>query len=202
MSGILWIIIVGFVAGHHRAAAFARPEQSLWFHPDHGARHHRRIPRDLDRPGHRPLRPQSRRRLHHRDYRRAGGVVHLEQAGGQPRNLRSRQQVERLRLRLPSRASASLSTSRPGFRRDDWLDGPLRSRDAGRHPSGPTRRSCCWIAAWRENIPGGDILRGRGHLERHLGLDVVAHLGRRRCSPALLEPGRVDIAGADRVDAD
>src|SRR6266403_3285979 len=29
----------------------------------------------------------------------------------------------------------------------------LTSPDATRRPSAPVRRSCCWIAAWRENTP-------------------------------------------------
>ena len=37
--------------------------------------------------------PGPGRRLHHRDDRRAGGAVHLEPAGGEPRDFRSRREM-------------------------------------------------------------------------------------------------------------
>jgi hypothetical protein len=83
MSGIIWIIIVGFVAGIIARMLSPGPNNPTGFILTTvlgiaGA--------FLDRPGRRPLQPGPRRRLHHRDHRRAGGAVHLEPAGGARRH--------------------------------------------------------------------------------------------------------------------
>jgi hypothetical protein len=92
MSGIIWIIVVGFVAGI--IARILSPGQN---NPTGfiltTVLGRRRVSGNVHRPGDRPLWPRSGRRLHHGHHRRAGGAVHLEQAGGEGHDFRSGQQV-------------------------------------------------------------------------------------------------------------
>ena len=89
MGGIIWIIVVGFVAGI--IARILSPGQNnptgfilttvlgiagaflaTWIGQAIG------------------IRPRSGRRLHHRHHRRAGRAVHLEPVGGERNDFRSR----------------------------------------------------------------------------------------------------------------
>ena len=88
MSGIIWIIIVGFVAGIIARLLSPGPNNPSGFILTTVLGIVGAFLATFDRPGHRPLRPGPGRRLHHRDHRRAGGAVHLEPAGGQRRDPR------------------------------------------------------------------------------------------------------------------
>jgi hypothetical protein len=88
MSGILWVIIVGFVAGIIARLLSPGPNNPSGFILTTVLGIAGAFLATLYRPGHRPLRSGSGRRLHHRDHRRAAGAVHLEQAGGQPNDFR------------------------------------------------------------------------------------------------------------------
>ena len=58
MSGILWVIIVGFVAGIIARLVSPGPNNPERIHPDHRAGYRRCVPGDLHRSGHRPLRAE------------------------------------------------------------------------------------------------------------------------------------------------
>ena len=55
MSGIIWIIVVGFVAGIIARMLSPGPNNPVGLHPDHHPRHRRRVSGDLDRPDDRLL---------------------------------------------------------------------------------------------------------------------------------------------------
>ena len=160
MSGILWIIIVGFVAGILARRLSPGPNNPSGFILTTVLGIVGAFLATFDRPGDRPLRPRPGRRLHHRDHRRAGGAVHLEQAGGQrgdSRYERSRQLIRR-HARACRGIHASLKRSdvvepASGGARRRCSNAALTQSDARRRPSGRLRRSCCWIAAWRGNTP-------------------------------------------------
>jgi hypothetical protein len=90
MSGILWVLIVGLVAGIIARLLSPGPNNVGGFI----------LTTVLGIAGAflatfiGLLRSRSRRRLYHRDDWRARGAIHLEQARGQPRDFRSRLQVE------------------------------------------------------------------------------------------------------------
>ena len=93
MSGIIWIIVVGFVAGIIARLLSPGPNNPSGFILTTvlgiaGAFLATLIGQAI---GH--YSPRSGRRLHHRHHRRADRAVHLEPAGGPPRDFGSGQQV-------------------------------------------------------------------------------------------------------------
>ncbi len=103
VSGIIWIIVVGFVL-HHRARLIARTQQPVGLRPHRCARHCGFVPCDLHRPNARVVSPQPGSGLYRRNHRRGGRPVHLEQA----RCLR--------RLARPGRAAPIGQTRKFSFR--------------------------------------------------------------------------------------
>ena len=89
MSGILWVIIVGFVAGIIARLLSPGPNKPAGFILTTVLGIAGAFLATLIGQGDRPLRTRPGRGLHHRNHRRAGGAVHLEPAGGEPRDLRS-----------------------------------------------------------------------------------------------------------------
>jgi uncharacterized membrane protein YeaQ/YmgE (transglycosylase-associated protein family) len=89
MSGIIWIIVVGFVAGIIARILSPGPNNPSGFILTTvlgiaGAFLATWIGQAI---GH--YSPDQGAGFHHRHHRRAGGAVHLEPAGGQPRDLGS-----------------------------------------------------------------------------------------------------------------
>ena len=93
MGGLLWIIIVGFVAGIIARFLSPGPNNPSGFILTTILGIVGAFLATLDRAGNRSLRPQPGRGLHHRHHRRAVGAVHLEQAGRE-RRAAGLQQVE------------------------------------------------------------------------------------------------------------
>jgi hypothetical protein len=89
MSGILWIILVGLVAGIIARILSPGPNNPTGFILTTVLGIAGAFSGNLHRPGDRPLRSRPGRRLHHGHHRRAGGAVHLEPAGGEPGDFRS-----------------------------------------------------------------------------------------------------------------
>ena len=89
MSGIIWIIVVGFVAGIIARMLSPGPNNPAGFILTTvlgiaGAFLATWIGQAMGYYS-----PESGRRLHHRHHRRAGGAVHLEPAGGEPGDIGS-----------------------------------------------------------------------------------------------------------------
>ena len=78
---ILWIVIIGFVAGIIARILSPGSNNPAGFILTTVLGDRRRVPRDLDRPGDRLVWPGSGRGPDRRGGRRAGGVVHLAPPG-------------------------------------------------------------------------------------------------------------------------
>ena len=113
MSGIIWIIIVGFVAGIIARLISPGPNNPSGFILTIvlgivGAFLATFIGQAIGHYG-----PGPGRRLHHRDHRRAGGAVHLEPAGGERRDFRLRKR-EMTSVSRRFRGDARASSEMPG----------------------------------------------------------------------------------------
>ncbi len=92
MGGILWIIVVGFVAGIIARLLSPGPNNPTGFILTTVLGIAGAFSCDVHRPGDRPLRTQPGRGLYHRDHRRPDCAVYLESTCCAWRRFRSGQQ--------------------------------------------------------------------------------------------------------------